>query len=198
MAYTQTSNDMKTRNVPGIALGEANEKGGHYFMSLYTGKRVHAFAWKELPIHQDVINKVEQFAEEEGQPTMIDKEPIFEWAPGVTITNDEENEHTEETHNHDNEEQDLDDQQPYEADDNSLVTDDEDASQVDDYKNKQEDNSSDNDESDEINHEYDEENFDQPVNENFNVIDLDQSDTEFEEINPVESQERDNLIDDAP
>ena len=36
IAYTQTSNDMKTRGVPAIALSESNEKGGHYFLSLYS------------------------------------------------------------------------------------------------------------------------------------------------------------------
>ena len=44
MAYTQTSNNMQTRSVPGIALSEANEKGRQFFMSLYTGeKKLSAF-----------------------------------------------------------------------------------------------------------------------------------------------------------
>ena len=59
LAYTQTTNNMKTRSVPGIALSESNVKGGQYFMPLYTGKRIHAFGWKELLIHDDVIQRVE-------------------------------------------------------------------------------------------------------------------------------------------
>jgi hypothetical protein len=54
--YTGTTNTMKSRSVPGIALGPSNESGGYFFMSLYTRKRLHSYHWKELPIDQDVID----------------------------------------------------------------------------------------------------------------------------------------------
>ena len=38
LVYTQTSNDIKSRAVPGIALKTPNNTGGHYFMRLYSGK----------------------------------------------------------------------------------------------------------------------------------------------------------------
>ena len=38
--FTKTTNTMKSRRVPGISLGPSNEWGGHYFMSLYTGKKI--------------------------------------------------------------------------------------------------------------------------------------------------------------
>ena len=48
-------------------------------MSLYTGKKVHTFGWKELPIHDDVTKRVEEPAEQENQPKMVDRTPLFEW-----------------------------------------------------------------------------------------------------------------------
>ena len=134
MAYTQTSNDMKTRAVPGIALAESNKKGGQYFMSLYTGKRIHAFGWQELPIHDEVIKTVEQFAKDEDQPKMIDREPLFEWEPGFEITNENEDECLEDFHNeeqlqHDeNLKEDVNHQDDEEFE--NLVTDDEDTSDL--------------------------------------------------------------------
>ena len=41
MVYTSTTNSMKRRSVPAIALRRSNSAGGHYFMSLYSGKRIH-------------------------------------------------------------------------------------------------------------------------------------------------------------
>ena len=102
LVYTQTSNDMKSRSVPSIALSEANEKGGHFFMSLYTGQKIHGFGWEELPIHDDVISRVEELAEDEKQPRLLNRVPLFEWAPGYKITDEEDenvnpiNEETEE------------------------------------------------------------------------------------------------------
>ena len=84
-AATKTSNDMKPRKVPCIALGPSNEWGGHYFMSLYTGKRIHSYDWDEVPIDEDVIARVETLAEEEGQPLIINKMPLFEWTTGTPI-----------------------------------------------------------------------------------------------------------------
>ena len=55
MVYFGTNNRMDARSIPAIALNASNEHGGHYFMSLYSGKRIHSYEWKELPIDEEVI-----------------------------------------------------------------------------------------------------------------------------------------------
>ena len=57
-------------------------------MSLHTGKRLHAYEWEELPIDDEVINRVEELAG--NQKVMTDKYPQFEWAPGFPIVNNED------------------------------------------------------------------------------------------------------------
>ena len=76
---------MKSRAVPGIALRRSNSAGGHYFMSLHSGKRIHGYNWDELPIDEYVIERVESLAEEQEQPLMRDGVPNFEWTPGHTV-----------------------------------------------------------------------------------------------------------------
>ena len=60
-------------------------------MSLKTGRELHGYEWTEVPIDDSVIARVEEMAEAEGQPTMVDG-PIFEWSPGVPILDDDEDE----------------------------------------------------------------------------------------------------------
>ena len=79
MVYTGTNNKMDARSIPAIALNSSNEHGGHYFMSLYSGKRIHSYEWKELPIDEEVIARVEELAEEEEAPEMKRGYPIFTW-----------------------------------------------------------------------------------------------------------------------
>ena len=57
-------------------------------MSLYTGKRLHRYQLTEIPIGDDVISQVRDLAEEENAKKMTDNYPMFEWAPGVLITDD--------------------------------------------------------------------------------------------------------------
>ena len=85
MVYTGTDYSMNTRAVPAIALRRSNSASGHYFMSLYTGKRIHGYKWKEIPVDEYVIERVETLAEEEKQPLMKGGLPIFEWGPGEPI-----------------------------------------------------------------------------------------------------------------
>ena len=59
LVYTQTTNDMKTRSVPGIALRASNNAGGHYFMSLW----IHGYKWEEFPVDDYVVERVESLAE---------------------------------------------------------------------------------------------------------------------------------------
>ena len=77
MVYTSTTNSMKRRSVPAIALRRSNSAGGHYFMSLYSGKRIHGYKWDVLPIDEHVITRVEQMAEKEEQPIMDKNMPCF-------------------------------------------------------------------------------------------------------------------------
>ena len=53
---------MKKRSVPEIALKVSNEEGVYFFMSLYTGKRLHSYIWEEMPIDQETIDRVDQLA----------------------------------------------------------------------------------------------------------------------------------------
>ena len=60
--YVGTTNDDIPRSVSSIALRPSNERGGYYFMSLDTGRRLHAHIWNELPISERIINLVQKLA----------------------------------------------------------------------------------------------------------------------------------------
>lgn len=64
--YTNTSNDMKLRSVPCIALNPTNGYGGYNFMSLETGRKLHGYQWEVLPMNEWVIKRVKDIAREEG------------------------------------------------------------------------------------------------------------------------------------
>jgi hypothetical protein len=85
MVYVGTKNNMDRRSVPAIALSPSNMHGGHYFMSLYTRKRLHSYEWDELPIDDEVIKRVEELGDEDNAPNMGDGYPMFEWTPGTPI-----------------------------------------------------------------------------------------------------------------
>ena len=90
MAHTQwytweQKETRKKRSVPEIALKASNEEGGYFFMSLYTGKRLHSYIWEEIPIHQDTIDRVDQLAREEKKPVLDNNQPLFELLPGKDI-----------------------------------------------------------------------------------------------------------------
>ena len=82
-AYAQvwigTKNNMTERAVPGIALKASNSKGGFYFMSLYTGRRINSYVWEVLPISDEIIERVGEIAKQQKQPKIINGIPIFEW-----------------------------------------------------------------------------------------------------------------------
>jgi hypothetical protein len=63
LVYTGTTNTNKPRAVPAIVLRRSNNTGGHYFMSLHSGKRIHGYEWEELPIDEHIIKRVEALAE---------------------------------------------------------------------------------------------------------------------------------------
>ena len=85
IVYQSTTNDMNSRGTPAIALSEDNGAGGHFFMLLHSGRKIHAFSWEELPVHDDVIQRVEELATDEQQPELQNKSPLFEWNPGYEI-----------------------------------------------------------------------------------------------------------------
>ena len=85
IVFAGTSNTMHQRGERAIALKETS-RGGHYrFMSLDTGRVIHSYDWRELPINDFVINRVHDLALQEGQPLLVDGFPIFEYAPGVPM-----------------------------------------------------------------------------------------------------------------
>ena len=43
LAYTKTTNGIQSRSVPAIALIILNSAGGHYFISLHSGKWIHSY-----------------------------------------------------------------------------------------------------------------------------------------------------------
>ena len=54
-------------------------------MSLYTGKRLHSYIWEEIPIDQDIIDRVDKLAREEKQTLLDNSQPLFELLPGKEI-----------------------------------------------------------------------------------------------------------------
>ena len=85
LVYIGTKNNLKARSVPAIALRPSNDWGGFYFMSLITGKKLHAFKWMELPINDEVIAQVSKLARAEKQPVMSDGVALIEWGSSNLI-----------------------------------------------------------------------------------------------------------------
>ena len=88
LVFARSTNIMAARKIPCIALNPSNEWGGYYFMSLYTGKRIHSYAWTVLPITDDVVARVHELASLEKQPLIKKGQPFFEWNPGIPIADD--------------------------------------------------------------------------------------------------------------
>ena len=66
-SYTQVYIGTKNDTVGGIALKPSNEKGGYYFMSLFSGKKIHAMRWKDLPISDNAVHRVHELALDQEQ-----------------------------------------------------------------------------------------------------------------------------------
>lgn len=122
MLYSETNNNMKERGVEAIALSDAGPRSGYYFMSLKSGKQLHGYSWKVLPITDLVIDRVEELAIDENQPYLPDTYPTFEWSPGQQVediildsnyalnSNDDDESILEEIQQIDNEEEDDDEE----------------------------------------------------------------------------------------
>ena len=50
MVHIGTINTIKISCVQVIALKASNYSGGYYYMNIFTGKRMHSYNCKELPI----------------------------------------------------------------------------------------------------------------------------------------------------
>ena len=48
MVYDGTNKNMDTRSIPEISMNSSNKNGLHYFISLYSGKRIHSYECKEI------------------------------------------------------------------------------------------------------------------------------------------------------
>ena len=92
VVYDSTKNNMMSRSTPSIALKRSNDRGGHYFMSIDTGKKIHGSKWVVKPINKDVIDRVHALAAKEQQPLLINNTPLFEYSIGRPVSNVDEDE----------------------------------------------------------------------------------------------------------
>ena len=53
-------------------------------MSLVSGKRIHGYKWIELPISDDVIERVHELATGENQPELVNGNISFECGTNMT------------------------------------------------------------------------------------------------------------------
>ena len=84
--YVRSTNDGTPRSVSSIARRPSNERGGYYFMSLDTGRRLHAHICNE-------INLVQKSATAEDAIDLDeDGVPIMEWEVGAPIIYEDDNE----------------------------------------------------------------------------------------------------------
>ena len=98
--HRSRDNTLKARSVGAIALMPSNKQGGYWFMSIKTGNKLYGYHWVELPISDEVIERVEQLAEEQGQ-LLMENRPIFKWTSGkliVDVDDDVEAMHEEMDH----------------------------------------------------------------------------------------------------
>jgi len=66
-AYVQVHEEgdslLRPRTSGAIALRPTgNEQGGHYFLSLHSGKRLNRYAWTEMPMPNEVIAQIHRLA----------------------------------------------------------------------------------------------------------------------------------------
>lgn len=75
-AYAQVheehDNSMSPRTVGAVCLGPTgNNIGTHYFLSLHTGRIVHWTFFTELPMPDDVIQRVSDLGKQQGMPRTL-------------------------------------------------------------------------------------------------------------------------------
>jgi hypothetical protein len=189
MVYIGTTNTMKSRAIPGIALNASNDRGGHFFMSIHTGKRIHSHKWQELPISNEIIDAVEALAKKEGAKLMPKGMPLFEWAPGIEII-DEVEEDIANDDNNDVNQNNIDNEVVnfVPLDGQHVVSDDDDSIQNNDSNDDDDSNANEN------NNENVDENANNNNEDNTNIhavidIDSDDEDSDYEYKNESESDD---------
>jgi len=90
-AYVQTheehDNSMRPRTIGAIALRPTgNAQGGYYFLSLSTGRRIHRQHFTELPMPDDVIDRVHQLARQSKAALGL----TFGWRDGTEIDEEDD------------------------------------------------------------------------------------------------------------
>ena len=85
---------MERRTSGAIALRPSgNEQGGHYFLSLHTGKRILRNHWTVLPMSNDVVDAVHRLAAASKQASGI----TFKDGEGNIIADNDDDKTEEET-----------------------------------------------------------------------------------------------------
>jgi hypothetical protein len=81
--HEQHDNTMRTRTIGAIALRpNGNSQGGYYFLSLSTGRRIDRQNWTELPMPNDVVDRVHTLARRDKAATGL----TFGWRDGSSVT----------------------------------------------------------------------------------------------------------------
>ena len=85
----KVTNNMKSRTVGAIVLGPTNLRGRYNFMSLETGSKVNGRVVAEIPITDEVIERVEELGLQQQQPFRASRMLKYEWRPGIPIGDDD-------------------------------------------------------------------------------------------------------------
>ena len=85
----KVTNTMKSRTIGAIVLGPRKIQGQYNFMSLETGEQRDGRVVARLPITQEVINRVEELGQNQGQPFRASRMLQYEWRPGRPIADDD-------------------------------------------------------------------------------------------------------------
>ena len=65
-------------------------------MYIVTVKQLRALIWTELTINDQVVSRVNDLATKQNQPEITKEYPIFEWSPGIPITDKDDKTQSEE------------------------------------------------------------------------------------------------------
>ena len=61
--HEEVDNSISPRTSWALALGPTgNDQGGHYFLSLHSGKRINRYAWTELLMPNEVVKQIHRLA----------------------------------------------------------------------------------------------------------------------------------------
>jgi hypothetical protein len=134
--HEEHDHSMGARTTGAIALRPTgNAQGGYYFLSLSSGRRLTRNRWTDLPMPQEVIDRVHGLARRSN----ADRDLTFAWRDGTIITDDDDNDDDNSGWEPDSEDDDSDWEPDSENESVSLV-DDDDGHQMDDDDHHIDDN----------------------------------------------------------